>query len=219
MKRLMVVSVSLCVLLGVSGRARALSFPSFHDAVCTTLKASPYYWQVYAAAVALKDAGELNSQMDCLDVGDFLGDLGIPSGTFKDCVCEAIGWPPAQPPVCSDAHDACTAGGPLAASSAMMSCQASPSQDVAGKVCASDPFCCTSAWDSTCVAEAATEFWKAMEAEGSAIVSRGDLTCDQINQMGQQLQQEANADSAALPCLGYKSIAPACVARSGRNHF
>ena len=214
MMRRLTIALFLCMPVLMAGRAEALSFPSLHDIVCAGLEVDPYYWAIYGAVVAAKDSGELNSQMDCMDLGDAIGDYMIPTGALKDCICESIGWPPANPPMCSDAHDACTAGVALGASTSMMTCTGTATDDVAAKVCASDSFCCTQQWDSTCASEAGSAFWSAMDAEVQAIVDRMDLTCDQKDQDIATLQVEANADSGQLPCLGTKTYPSNCGTRT-----
>jgi len=211
MKKTLIVAGFLGTSLLGSGRAQA---GWLHDAVCDALKATPAYWAIYGAVEGLKATGGLNSEMECLDLGDSVGDFGIPDGTYKDCVCEAVGWPAAQPGVCSDPHNACTAGVALGGSTAMMSCQASPTENVASKVCLSDSFCCDTEWDSICVSEAGTAFWSSMDSREEAIVMRTDLTCDQKDQLISTLQQEANATSSQLSCLGSKTYQPQC-----SNHF
>lgn len=58
--------------------------------------------------------------------------------------CTAPPPPDAGPSTC--AHPTCAAGGPLV----------SGCEPCAGTLCAQDPYCCTTAWDGTCVNEVAS---------------------------------------------------------------
>jgi hypothetical protein len=207
MKRRLILAVFLCLSFRGAGLAEA---GWAHTAICDFLETTATYWAVYGAIEGLKASGGLTSEMECLDLGDTVGDVGIPTGTYKDCACEAVGWPAANPPVCSDPHNACTTGVNLAVSSAMMGCATTPTEDVAGKVCASDSYCCTTQWDSVCVSEASGAFWSALDAQVETIVDRMDLTCDQKDQRVASLQVEANTDYAQMPCLGTKTYPSSC---------
>ena len=219
MKRQVVVALA-AGFLGTTflGMGRAQAFPSLHEIVCDALEADPGFWAAYGALQAAKASGLVTSEMQCLDLGDTIGDFGIPDGTYKDCLCEKINWPPVNPPVCSDPHNACTTGGPLNESTSMMSCQASVTENIAGKVCQFDNYCCNFGWDSICEAEAATAFWSSMDAEQQSIVMRTDLTCDQKNQNITTLQQEVNSDTGQLPCLGTKTYPFACMGGYSFEH-
>ncbi|HXU61521.1 MAG TPA: RICIN domain-containing protein [Polyangia bacterium] len=183
-----------------------------HDGACTIAKVNPAYWAAYGAVQALKASGGLTSEADCEDLGDTVGDFQfpIPTGTYKDCICESIDWPAVSQPICTDLHTVCDYGQPLAAASTMMSCQATASEDVALKVCATDSFCCSNLWDDQCVGEAGTEFWKTLDAEVEIIANRMDLSCDQKDELVGKLQVEANTDSAQLWCLGSKTYPSNC---------
>ncbi len=208
MKRLILIVVPCMALLA----ARRAEAGWEHDAACTLLKVNPVYWPIREAVVGLKDSGALTSEMDCLDLGDTVGDLmfPFPTGTYKDCICESLDWPTVSPPMCSDPHTACETGDPLGASATMMSCVASPSEDIAAEVCATDPTCCEYNWGPQCVSEAATAFWNALDAKVEAIANRMDLSCDQKDSYVASLQLEADSDVAQLPCLGGKTYPSNC---------
>jgi hypothetical protein len=104
--------------------------------------------------------------------------------------------------------------------SSMMSCSSTPTEDVAGIVCMSDPFCCRTAWDGQCVAEASGAFRQSILNEANSIAARSDLTCDQKNQYASQINQEISTHITALPCLGpMYSNGPICESRGGPGHF
>src|SRR5579859_152705 len=131
-----VMFVTLIGLLMVVPRS-ASAFSIVHTLVCDALKATPLYWDLSAAITGLKNANALSSEADCLELGDFVGDLSIPTGAYKDCICPEIQWPVAPPPLpqCSDPHNVCTQGSALGGSTLMMGCTETYSDLLAGLIC------------------------------------------------------------------------------------
>jgi hypothetical protein len=83
-----VLVLATCVAVG--GQAQA---GFFDDLVCGAAKATPTYWLLKAAVEGLKNEHVINSKDECLNIGDYIGDLQIPTGVAKDCVCNDIAWP------------------------------------------------------------------------------------------------------------------------------
>lgn len=199
----------------------ALSLPSLTDIVCTTAKLNPGYWAAVAAVVGARDSGLLKSKDDCLNAGDFLGDVGIPTGVAKNCVCDEVSWPVAPPPkpTCPEPHSVCTQGSPLYADMPMGSCVNSADSNVAVAVCNNDSYCCNYLWDDACVAEVRNVFWTSVDQARSQL--NPTLTCDVLNSRAAEIESQAGMIGAAVSCVGPRgfSTGPICEARSGRGHF
>lgn len=149
-------------ILAFIGVKQPTASAGFMDWVCDALKigTAPLYYQLKAAVVLAKDAGQINSLDECLQLGDVINDFMIPTGAYKDCVCHDISWPPAQPPACAVPHDACTQGSAIPAGMPTPAgCQPGLDFALAEAVCRTDPFCCQTLWDSICVGEVSHAAW------------------------------------------------------------
>jgi len=162
----------------------------------------------------------LKSKVDCLNAGDFLNDTCLPTGVSKTCVCNDVSWPspPAQKPTCAEAHGVCLQSS-LSAGMPMGACTNSADSNVEVPACESDAFCCTNSWDAVCVGEMRSMFCASVDKARSQ--SNPNLTCYKINTRAAQIEQQADALGAAVPCVGPRgaSTGPQCESRSGRGNF
>ncbi len=199
----------------------SFSLPSLTQITCTAAKLNPYYWDAYAGVAAAKASGLLRSLQDCLNGGDLLGDLSIPTGVAKNCLCNEFSWPPPGMPTCPEAHSVCSTGAALTATMPTSGCVNNPDSTIAVAVCEADSFCCNNSWDSTCVSEVANVFWQNPTTAEAQIIQTPGITCDAANAREAQMESDAKTVASALSCIGTRTgtYSPTCETRRGRGAF